>query len=62
MVTEDFGPDPHYPKKAGFCKRMMSELLKSACEVSKRPDPNFIDNSYSTGLAPGVLQAMSAPR
>ena len=24
MVTEDFAPWPHYPKKAGFCKRMMT--------------------------------------
>jgi len=30
MVTEDFGPRPHYPKKAGFCKRMMTPSLDGA--------------------------------
>ncbi|RKE69136.1 hypothetical protein DFP91_3563 [Pseudorhodoplanes sinuspersici] len=27
MVTEDFAPWSHYPKKAGFCKRMMTPQL-----------------------------------
>jgi hypothetical protein len=29
MVTEDFAPWSHYPKKAGFCKRMMTQRLKA---------------------------------